>query len=716
LLHSFHVRALTLSLLGIACGASDRDSGGTGDPGAGGTSNAGQGGAVTSSGGDAGAPATGGSGASTSSGGDAGSAGSAGSAGTGGVSCLPELPLPEDCPDAIEGDVLGRFTVTLEVDAETELSTVNGIAGSDALRVDTQAGFLVTLRYAAPEPIDALGLDELRVVLRGSNTNTGWQGNVPALTVEDDAGLRRTYTPPGVLFSSDGATWVDVRVPLGGGSGWGVSGDEVDWNAIAAIELTADTWESGFVLDVDGLGFVAAGTVCAAACPDACNGRGRCDSAALGCVCEVGADGEDCATCRDGFELEGEHCALVDDGEYDVWPNAVSSVNGDAWLQVHHQDIARLEPRVLALNFVNPSDPNDVEALLDDVIAGFREGSRVHGYADAESEPQLEYQLEGVIDLRDGVDGRPAAPGDWIYDNSTLMPRRAPEETGAWRFDYAELFSLDFAEHYGFEDPGNPGSYLPLCELIEQGLLHELWIVGSGDVATDVNAAEVLEHKQRYDQGGNPIEGSFDSCAGNGCFDVDVPQCARSVRIGFVNYNRGPGCYLHSQGHGIESTARRKVAPAFSDWFLPFAGFDLDQRYDLSGESFYELIGEPESATYPTPDELVLHLGSGDSSVKPYLASCGNVHFPPNAGDHYDYGSTTPVDSGCADFGRNVLECRELDVQELSAADWTQYETLSPDCGGAFLVWWFQNMPGRNSQQFHADGTAMLSIWPFLFY
>jgi hypothetical protein len=257
---------------------------------------------------------------------------------------------------------------------------------------------------------------------------------------------------------------------------------------------------------------------------------------------------------------------------------------------------------------------------------------------------------------------------------------------------------------------------LPLCELIEQGLLHELWIVGSGDVIGDVNAAEVLEHKQRYDRGRNPIAGSFDGCAGNGCFDADVPRCARSMRIGFVNYSRGPGCYLHSQGHGIESSARREVVPAFSEWFLPFAGFDLDQRYDLPGQSFYELIGEGDAAVYPTPDELLLQRGDVEQSVQPYVASCGSVHFPPNAGSHYDYASATPVDSDCGDFGRNVPECRELALEELSAADWAQYETLSPDCGGAFLVYWFQSMPGRGSQQFHRDGRPMLSIWPFLFY
>lgn len=246
--------------------------------------------------------------------------------------------------------------------------------------------------------------------------------------------------------------------------------------------------------------------------------------------------------------------------------------------------------------------------------------------------------------------------------------------------------------------------------------LHELWIVGSGDVASDANAAEVLEAKQRYDPGRNPIAGSFDQCAGNGCFDADVPRCARSIRIGFVNYNRGPGCYLHSQGHGLESTARRKVMPALSDWFLPFAGFDLDARHGLPAPSFYELLGDQDHAEYPTPEQLRLVRNGTTTNVDGYAASCGNVHFPPNAGNHYDYDSNVAVSSDCADFGRNVASCRMRKTAAVTSAAWSGYEQLSPDCGGAFLVYWYQHMPGFHSGQQFDDGRDMLSVWPFLFY
>ncbi len=704
-----------VALVASACGSDHETSGGNGAGAApSGVAGSSAAGGLATGGAANGGAASGGGGASSAgtagTGAEAGSAGAAGAAG----SCVVE-PVTATCPDEIEGDVSTQCEVTLEVDAPTTLSEVLGMSGATALRLDTEAGFLVTLRFTPGAPLDASGKDELRLLVRASNTNSGWQGAVPAVTFEDAAGLRRTYTPSGPQYPSDGATWVELRIPLAGGGGYTATGDAVDWSQIAAFEFTADTWESGFVIDFDGLGFVGAGTVCAVDCPDDCNGRGVCDARALGCVCEVGAVEPDCQTCRDGFSLDAGHCTLDDDGDFDEWPNAVSKVNGDAWLAVHHQSIRQLHPRVLALNFVNPSDPSAVATLVDDVIAGFREGSRALGYANDQVEPALDYDLVDIVDLRDGVDGRDPAPVDYAYENSTLFPRRPNGESGAWSFDYKQLFSAEFAPYYGFEDPDAPGTYLTLCELIESGDLHELWIVGSGDVP-DVAAAEVLEFKQRYDRSRNPIDGEFDGCAGNGCFDADVPHCARSVRIGFVNYNRGPGCYLHSQGHGLESTGTRSVIPALSEWFVPFAGFDLDQRWGLPAQSFYGLFGDANYASYPAPDTLVAHRDGGQQSISPYVASCGNVHFPPNAGNHYDYSSTTPVDSECADFGRNVLECRERAVAAVTADDWADYETLSPDCGGAFLVWWYQNMPGFASNQFFDDARPMPSVWPFWFY
>jgi hypothetical protein len=222
--------------------------------------------------------------------------------------------------------------------------------------------------------------------------------------------------------------------------------------------------------------------------------------------------------------------------------------------------------------------------------------------------------------LRDGVDGRPPAPSGYPYENSTLYPRK--DTPNGLVLDYAAFFSPTFAALYKYADPQNPGQYMDLCTLVNRGIIHEVWMVGSGDVP-DAAAAEVLENKQRYNLSGTKVAGAFERCAGNGCFEIDVPSCGRSVRIGFVNYTRGPGCYMHSQGHGIESTATHGVMPGFSAWFLPFAAFDLDRKYNLPFSSLYGLdCASPPCAAYPAPDKAVFTTNAGTFPVEPYDGVC----------------------------------------------------------------------------------------------
>ncbi|MCC6620519.1 MAG: hypothetical protein IT385_04650 [Deltaproteobacteria bacterium] len=88
---------------------------------------------------------------------------------------------------------------------------------------------------------------------------------------------------------------------------------------------------------------------------------------------------------------------------------------------------------------------------------------------------------------------------------------------------------------------------------------------------------------------------------------------------------------------------------------------------------------------------------------------CGNVHFPPNGESHYDYANPGAVLSSCATFGRGDVRA------SVTTADWAA-NTTWPDCGGEFLVWWLQRMPGPSGAMRHPDGRVMPSLWPFLFY
>jgi hypothetical protein len=442
-----------------------------------------------------------------------------------------------------------------------------------------------------------------------------------------------------------------------------------------------------------------------------CPAGARCWAATGECICPLGSEGAGCDECAAGFVRDGERCRLERDGAFDHWPNAVSAANSDPWIAAHHTEIRTLRPRLLVLDFANPGDPARTASLIDSIRAAFREASRPGGAG----APQLDFELVAIRDLRDGAGGRPPPPPGWPYENSTLLPRRPDGEPGAWRVDYATFFEDAFAAHLGLLDAA--GAPLPLCDALDRGLLHELWIVGSGDVP-DANAAEVLATSPVYTPEGTRIPGISERCAGNGCFDPDVPFCGRTLRIGFVNYTRGPGCYVHSMGHAMESSGRRWSMPAWREWWLPFVRFDLRDRWSLPFDDLYAMSctdAEMPCLRLTSPSSAEIRHAGGTYAVGDFDPACGNVHFPPNGASHYDYASAAEVRSSCERFGR-PLACGEDRRAPVSSATWSHLEPFAPDCGGAFLVWWMQRMPAHGSGQAFPDGRAMPSVWPFLFY
>lgn len=387
------------------------------------------------------------------------------------------------------------------------------------------------------------------------------------------------------------------------------------------------------------------------------------------------------------------------------WPNAESQAASDPWIVEHHDEITKMRPRILALNFVNLRTNDEMVAHLEDIFAAIREATRPYG----EGEPFIDPVIARAVDLTD-ADPLASRP----YNNSTLYPREDPQE-GNWSFDYEQLFGARFAELYGFEDPEAPGEYLDLCELSERGLVHDVWIYGDADVP-DVSAAEILAITPVYDDAGNRLgEFGMDRCSANGCLDTEdeIPDaCARTLRIGWVNHTRGVGCYMESLGHGIEGLAQGGARPAWEPYFRELAGFDLDTRYGLPAESWYACRYDGDCLSYPTSSSVeYTDVAGASGTIDPYVPNCGNAHWPPNARRHYDTSNPGEVLSACSTW-----RWPDGAPEPVSADDWSAYATLAPDCTGSFAVWWWQRFPSVDRRALDETGAPMRNWWPYLYY
>ena len=407
------------------------------------------------------------------------------------------------------------------------------------------------------------------------------------------------------------------------------------------------------------------------------------------------------------------------------WPNTQSKATSDPWLAEHHDAITKMRPKVLAINFDNdPATRSKFKPMVEQTIASLAEGSRYHGYSDPNAEPFLEYEVAKYVDLADDV-----PPSGWSHSYSSKV-RVDCSSRDFYNFDYAALLGDEYAGFYDIPDPDSPGRKLPLCDLYERGMVHEVWIymnIGSdgpyqcadGKVAPRVGYAEILENKQVYDAENHPKPGKFERCAGNGCFTPRASQafsaCGRTVRVLYINSGRGNGCAVHSAGHGFEWMARSGAVPELEPRFEAFGNFDLDKKHGLPFSDWYACDNDDSCATFTGPNAVDWSVKGRQGHVEPFDQACGNVHFAPNSSKDYDE-NDTEVLSTCEHFGLKDGPDGKDAQEPFSRAKYARYQELTPDCGGAWQVYWRQSFPGLGNEATDADGKPMRNWWPYLFY
>ena len=376
------------------------------------------------------------------------------------------------------------------------------------------------------------------------------------------------------------------------------------------------------------------------------------------------------------------------------WPNTESVAISDPWIPAHHDAITTMRPRVLAINFDDaPATRAKFHANVEAVANAMNVGSKRRGYRDASAPAFLDYHVVKWVDMADA-----AAPAGWAHRYSSHVRARCGRTDAFYTFDYSSLFSEDFTSAFG----------APLCDLLASGAVHEIWLHMDGDpdpyVCADgstlpsVGFAEVLESKPLWDASGHRRGAMLDPCAGNGCLGSDdaaaFAACGRTVRVLFLNSTRGPGCGLHSAGHGFETMSRQGDVPNLGDAFRHFANFDLRDRLGLPFEDWYG-CSDPDCITWTGDDALTWKLGGKTGAIARYGQGCGNVHFAPNARGHYDE-NDIEVLSICESWDTGGAP------EPFSRKKYAAYDAIAPDCGGGWQIYWRQSFAR--------------TWWPYLFY
>jgi hypothetical protein len=384
----------------------------------------------------------------------------------------------------------------------------------------------------------------------------------------------------------------------------------------------------------------------------------------------------------DVIRFEGE-----DEGPALVWPNAESHTNSDPWLAEHHDEIGRMQPRVLVLQFLNLESPAVWRDHVEDVMTTLEESSRFHAYAGGAARPFLDYELYDLVALTD----------DSPYITSDLLPLTFDNQV-----DWTALFSPDFAPTLGMTDADDPSRLLDLCDLFERGTIHELWVLASpfGPPEESFGA-----NRQGYDGEGSAIPGYFVVTPG-----FEYIPCFVSVRAGLIDVEADAGCALLGRDAMFEETL--EALPYLEANATPFLNFDLAERYGTSFESWPELCGgtsEP-CIDYPTPTSVegVLE-GAPPWDIDPYFPNCGSTSFAPNSRFAFDFDNPAPVRARCRHFGMELGD-------ELVTAKTFAGGATSGRCGGGWQLYKDQSMPGPRSQATDVFGDPMKNFWPFMFY
>lgn len=266
-----------------------------------------------------------------------------------------------------------------------------------------------------------------------------------------------------------------------------------------------------------------------------------------------------------------------------------------------------------------------------------------------------------------------------------------PARTDGQQWTWDSYIQCATAQPYrfpqGYCTPPGSGGYAALmntmtgtnlCEKIRSGQIDEVWVWSPYYTGFDEFAWKTPGDRLYY----TSRENNYWLYDGR---RYDLPECGRPYFVmGFVS-DAGIGNTLHSYGHRIESAV--SLSAAGQGWFDACA-INPDARNEWTDFVCYD-------------------------QRKPAAAQCGNVHFPPNATQDYDYGNYRQVSSSCNDW--LAYPNRTGATQLVNVQTWMQTGTapFAGDAHASYMEWWLKHLPHADGSHKDSRGVTVANDWWF---
>jgi hypothetical protein len=288
---------------------------------------------------------------------------------------------------------------------------------------------------------------------------------------------------------------------------------------------------------------------------------------------------------------------------------------------------AVIKPVVFVISFPFGTPLYDPQERTETLIDKLEEASRYHGYTDLTARPYFQFQ---------------------IYGGSIIRADTVPPRLADGKYDLGWVYSR-----------------YDLCNLVQQGVIDEVWLWDAG-------------------QGGFP-EWVVTGPEWTQTWGFNPPNCGKQVATMIFNYNREIDEALESFHHRLEGTFMHYLPCDFWTKTWPWTGWPSQCATLVSDQ--YGFVARPFA-------------GNGN------VGGCGDAHHPPNilGSQEYIYNDLTTVQTICPDWSQDgSAKVTTLNCQAWGCTHW------------GYHVWWMQNLPGLNNSNRDRNGQPHINWWSYVF-